>query len=109
VTVGSVIDSGAPRDSPFPIFLVRARDQTVISVQRPKNYDRARVARCSSSMSLIARSFPSGGYLHDRKQKTKADSATPPFFIVQAVNGRRLPFLIGVLQPLEPLQHGELY
>jgi hypothetical protein len=26
---------------------------------------------------LIARSFPSGGYLHDRKQKTKADPVKP--------------------------------
>jgi hypothetical protein len=28
-------------------------------------------------MTLIARSFPSGGYLHDRKQKTNADPAKP--------------------------------
>ena len=31
-----MIERGAPRDSPFPIFLARARDQTVIHVQRPK-------------------------------------------------------------------------
>ncbi len=36
VRVGSVIDRGAPGDSPFPIFLARARDQTVIRVQRQK-------------------------------------------------------------------------
>jgi hypothetical protein len=42
-----------------------------------KNHDRACVPRWSWSMTLIARSFPSGGYLRDRKQKTKADSAQP--------------------------------
>jgi hypothetical protein len=29
-------------------------------------------------MTLIARSFLSGRYLHDRKQKTTADPAKPP-------------------------------
>jgi hypothetical protein len=42
VRVGSVIDPGARRDSPFPIFLAGARDQTVIPVQRAKSRPCAR-------------------------------------------------------------------
>ena len=74
VRVGSVIDRGAPRDSPFPIFLARARSDCHPRSEA-KNHDRACVPRWSWSTTLIARLFPSGGYLHDRKQKTKADLA----------------------------------
>jgi protein-glutamine gamma-glutamyltransferase len=45
---------------------------------RRNRHDRACVPRWSWSMTLIARSFPSGGYQHDRKQKTEADPAKPP-------------------------------
>jgi len=71
-----VIDRGARRDSPFPIFLARARSDCHPRSEA-KNHDRACVPHWSWSMTLIARSFPSGGYLHDRKQKTKADRAKP--------------------------------
>ena len=51
-----MIDRGAPRDSPFPIFLAQARSDCHPRSEA-KNHDRACVPRWSWSMTLIGIRF----------------------------------------------------